>query len=507
MKNGLHPKEAYSQLVTLLRELARLEESLKLLEWDQATYMPSGAEEERAEQMAALAEIIHEKRTDPRFLELVDELATRTHDLEPGESVDVRETKWRLDRLRKVPRELQAARANAQARARAAWGKAKEQSRFEILAPHLAEVLKLEREYAQVLSNEAPYQALLEEYEPGVSEHLLQRLFEELRQPLLRLAAALAELQKRKRRRPSVLRGSFPIPAQRMFNRFIAEQLGFDFRRGRMDESAHPFSISIGRDYRITTRYDEGDLRVGLFSTLHELGHALYEQGLDPQAHGLPRGSACSLGVHESQSRLWENFVGRSEAFWRFLLPHGSRLVPGLKGATLDAVLVDVNEAGPTPVRTEADELTYNLHVLLRWELERALIAGELEVNDLPGAWNQGMKNLLGIVPSSDREGVLQDIHWPSGAFGYFPTYTLGNIYAAQIMEAAEERVGPLSPQIERGVFSALKEWLQHEIYCRGQEFHSPELVEQVTGQPPTVQPLLKHLHHRFSWWCSHGVS
>lgn len=497
---------SYRKLVLQVRKLSRLEEALKLLEWDQATYMPPGAHGERAEQTATLAAVVHDQRIAPQLLSLIDELAAHLPELSPSAAVDVRELKWRADRLRRVPTALQSARAQAQSLARSAWSEARETGQFQLLAPHLEEVVRLEREYAQAIAGDGDlYQVLLEEYEPGIPESLVREVFEQLRKPLRQFAQRLTDLAEQRRKYPSVLRGSYPISSQRELNRYVAERVGFDFSCGRMDESAHPFSISIGRDYRITTRYDVSDLRVGLYSTLHEVGHALYEQGLLPEAHGLPRGSACSLGIHESQSRLWENFVGRSEAFWRFLLPQACRVFPTLRNASLDAILADVNEAHPTFIRTEADEITYNLHVLVRYELERKLIEGELQVMDLPDAWNAKMRELLGIVPPSAREGVLQDIHWPSGAFGYFPTYTLGNVFAAQMMEAVDQQIGPLSPHIERGDFTPLLDWLTRNIYHFGQQYRSTELVFRLTGSPPSARALLHHLHLRLEWLESHA--
>ncbi len=508
MRKGMTDAQAgYRLLVAKLRRIARLEETLKLLEWDQATYMPAGAQQHRAEQMGVLAEVLHRYRTNPRFLALVDELAEQLGELEPAAAVDVRETKWRTDRLRKVPADLQAARVRAQALARAAWLEAREHNSFEGLCPHLREVVLREREYAQSVAPDSNiYQALLEDYEPGLPLEYIEQIFCELRKPLAQIACSVNELSKTRRKQTTVLRGHFPIHDQRNLSYFVAQQIGFDFRHGRIDESVHPFSISIGTDHRITTRYEETDLRTGLYSTLHELGHALYEQGLDADAHGLPRGMPCSLGVHESQSRLWENFIGRSEGFWRFLLPHASRFLPSLSGVALEAVLIDVNEAAPTPIRTEADELTYNLHVLLRYELERKLVNLELRVEELPEAWRHGMEQLLGVTPTSDREGVLQDIHWPSGAFGYFPTYTLGNVFAAQIMETAEREIGPLLPQISQGRFSFLLDWLTVQIYRRGQSYRSLALIQRVTGAPPSSRALLDHLHRRFDWWMEHGA-
>jgi carboxypeptidase Taq len=298
----------------------------------------------------------------------------------------------------------------------------------------------------------------------------------------------------------SALRGAFPIEQQRHFNRRVAQQLGFDFNRGRLDEAVHPFTIDIGNDLRITTRYDDGDLRYALYSTIHETGHGLYDQGLDPGALGLPRGTSCSLGVHESQSRLWENLIARSEAFWRFLLPLAAQTFPDLAGRPLDTVVRSVNDARPSLIRTESDEITYNMHILVRSDLERALIDERLQVEDLPSAWREAMSRTLGVVPQNDRDGVLQDVHWSCGAIGYFPTYTLGNVYAAQLMEAAEAAVGPLGPQIETGSFGELLGWLRTHIHRQGQRYRAPELIQRATGKPASPAALLSHLERRVAW-------
>jgi carboxypeptidase Taq len=300
--------------------------------------------------------------------------------------------------------------------------------------------------------------------------------------------------------RADALRGHFPIDAQRRFSRTVAQRLGFDFERGRLDEAVHPFTTSIGDDVRLTTRYDESDLRYALFSTIHETGHGLYEQGLDPAAHGTPRGQSCSLGVHESQSRLWENQVGRSAAFWHHLLPVAQDCFPALRQASLQSVLLAVNEARPSLIRTEADEVTYNLHIILRFELERALVDGSLAVRDLPDIWREKMRHYLGIVPETDREGVLQDVHWASGAIGYFPTYTLGNVYAAQLVRAAEAELGTLDHLLAAGEFGVLLAWLRRHVHRLGQTYRAPQLIAAATGQPPSPAPLLEHLQRKVTF-------
>jgi carboxypeptidase Taq len=333
-----------------------------------------------------------------------------------------------------------------------------------------------------------------------MSVALLDPLFRELRNGLTPL---VDRLRARLTARPlpaAALRGDFPAEAQMRFNRIVAERLGFDFNTGRLDEAAHPFTTQIGNDVRLTTRYDEHDLRYALYSTIHETGHGLYQQGLDPAAWGTPCGMSCSLGIHESQSRLWENFVGRSPGFWRHLLPLAQQFFPSLAGTPLDAVVLAVNEAYPSLIRTEADEITYNLHIILRFELERALIDGRLEVAELPQAWRSQMLAYLGVVPQTDREGVLQDVHWASGAIGYFPTYALGNLYAAQLVHAAEDTLGPLEAVLAAGEFTALRGWLRAHVHRLGQTYRPHALIAKSTGEPPTPRPLLRHLERKVAF-------
>jgi carboxypeptidase Taq len=491
---------AYIRLVAALREHADLAAALRLLEWDQETFMPAGVLESRARQIGLLAGILHERHTAPAFLDLVDDLATRLTELDAGQAVDVRETKWHLDRARRLDAALIRERSALHAEAHGVWIGARRDDDFAALAPFLERIVATERRVAAAIDAQRdPYDVLLEGYEPGMSVAQIEPVFRELRDGLLPLVERLA-VSTAGRPAAAALCGDFPIAAQRQLNRTVAERLGFDFAKGRLDEAAHPFSTSIGNDVRLTTRYDARDWRYALYSTIHETGHGLYEQGLDAAARGTPRGEACSLGVHESQSRLWENQVGRSEGFWTFLLPVARLFFPALADTSLTAALLAVNEARPSLIRTESDEITYNLHIILRYDLERALVDGSLRVGDLPAAWHAKMRHYLGVVPDTDRDGVLQDVHWASGAIGYFPTYTLGNIYAAQLVRAAERTLGPLDALLAAAEFAALLGWLRQHVHHLGQTHRAPELIRRATGEVASPQPLLQHLQHKLAF-------
>ena len=488
--------DAYTQLVATLREHADLAAALRLLEWDQETFMPAGVLESRARQIGLLASLLHQRQTQPALLDLIDDLAGRVSELDAGQAVDVRETKWRLDRTRCLDTALVRERSALHAEAHGVWIGARRDDSFAALAPFLERIVEIERRVAAAIdSHRDAYDVLLEGYEPGMSVPQIEPILRQLRDGLLPLVERLAGPAGE----ASALRGEFPIDAQRRFNHALAERLGFDFNRGRLDEAAHPFSTSIGEDIRLTTRYDPHDLRYALYSTIHETGHGLYEQGLDRSALGTPRGEACSLGVHESQSRLWENQVGRSVGFWTYLLPLARAHFPALADESLTAVVRAVNEARPSLIRTESDEITYNLHIVLRYELERALVDGSLQVRDLPAAWGAKMRHYLGVAPETDREGVLQDVHWASGAIGYFPTYSLGNVYAAQLVGAAEDAVGPLDALLAAGEFAALLGWLRQQVHQLGQTFRAPQLIQHATGQLPSPQPLLEHLQRKLA--------
>jgi carboxypeptidase Taq len=340
---------------------------------------------------------------------------------------------------------------------------------------------------------------LLDDFEPGELTSQVARVLADLREALVPLVSAIAA----SRRRPdvSILSRRYPLAVQESFSRDAAAKIGFDFCRGRLDVTAHPFCTGLGpHDCRITTRYDENFFNTAFFGTLHEAGHGIYDQGLRPQWHGLPPGEAVSLGIHESQSRLWENLVGRSRSFWKHFFPTAQQSFPdALGGESLERFYAAINDVRPSLVRVEADEATYNLHILIRFELEQALLADELRTSDLPGAWNEKYVQYLGIRPPNDADGVLQDIHWSAGLVGYFPTYSLGNLYASQFFAQAETDLGPLAPQFADGEFQPLRNWLREKIHALGQTHTAAELVERATGKPLSHAPLMAHLQAKLA--------
>lgn len=472
-----------------------LMEVQQLLEWDQQVTMPRKGGAQRALQQAAMARVVHERLTDRRWVELLAELEGEAATEE--QAADLREARRMTDRACKLPASLVAARAEAVSLAQGAWEEAKPRGDFAAFLPHLERVLHLTREAALCLDAGAPYDALLEDFEPGMTEGELQRVFADLKgrlRPFLdRLLGAPHPPD------GSVMGRRYPVAAQETLCRVLAEEVGFDFEAGRLDRSAHPFTNGTFRDVRITTRYNERKLNTALFGTLHEAGHALYEQGLDPKRYRMPAGQACSLGIHESQSRFWENVVGRSRGFWARTLPRLQETFPGV----VDDVDAEVffraaNVVNPSLIRVEADEVTYNLHIVLRFELESALLRGDLKPADLPGAWNERTKGLLGLVPPTDREGVLQDVHWSAGLVGYFPTYALGNLYAAQFAQAMEGDLGPLEERAARGDFGSLREWLREKIHRHGRKDLAPELCRKVTGKALSAEPLMTYLERKF---------
>jgi carboxypeptidase Taq len=495
-------RAAYDELTRRARERALLASCAALLEWDEETYMPPGGAAHRAEQMAYLAGLEHDRHTDRRVGELLAhvEQSDLMADLESDSAANVREWRRLYGRQTRLPRALVEEAARATTLAQAEWAAARRDASFSRFRPWLERVVALKRREADALGFDAePYDALLEEYEPGMTGRALDRLFAVLGGELSSFAAALAEAP----RRPDLtaLRGDYPIDQQRELCRTAAAAVGFDFRRGRLDDTTHPFFSTVGPgDCRITTRYVAHDFSDGLFSTLHEAGHGLYEQGVDPAGHGLPVGEAPSLGVHESQARLWENAVGRSRAFWEYFFPLARRaFAAALTDVKLPALHFAVNAVGPSLIRVRADEVTYDLHILARFRLERAMIAGDLQPADLPGAWEEAHRRLLGVAPRNHAEGCLQDGHWAAGLFGYFPTYTLGNVIAAQLFARAEAEAGGFAAAFARGDFSGLLGWLRERVYKHGGQFPAPRLVERAAGAPPDPGPLVSYLRRKYS--------
>jgi carboxypeptidase Taq len=465
--------------------------------------MPRGGAEHRGNQMALLAGLHHEKATDPRIGTLLETIegSDLVRDPESVSAVNVREIRRSFDRQTKLPRTLVEELARTTTLAQQEWVVARQKSDFPHFRPWLEKIVHLKQREAECLTGGTiTYDALLDEYEPGARSADVGRLFAVLRRELVPLVEAI--LSSRVQPDLTLLRSAagYPIERQQFFCEEVAAALGFDFHRGRLDTTAHPFCTGIGPgDCRITTRYDPDDFSDGLFSVLHETGHGLYDQGLDPIHYGTPMGEAVSLGIHESQSRLWENAVGRSRTFWTHVLPLAQRIFhEALAGVALDDFLFAVNRVEPSLIRVHADEVTYNLHILLRFELEQALLCGDLAVGDVPAAWNESMQRLLGLTPPDDAGGCLQDIHWSCGLFGYFPTYTLGNLYAAQLFARADAELGDLGPSFARGEFEPILEWMRAKIHRQGRRYRAARLIEHATGAPPSPEPLVAALRAKY---------
>ncbi|MBI4606275.1 MAG: carboxypeptidase M32 [Planctomycetes bacterium] len=501
MQKPRKPEEMYTELVRWARDQTLLASCSELLSWDEETYMPRGGVAHRGNQLALIAGLLHERITSPRIGDLLAglEASDLVRDPASPEAVNVRQIRRLYDRKTKVPRDLLQEIVRTTAFAQQEWGAAYHDADFARFRPWLEKLVTLRRKEAQCHAAGRPlYDALLDIYEAGACSADVTALFGALRPEVASLANEISAA--RRKPKAGIFRRDFPVDRQRVFGEAVATEVGFDFKRGRIDTTIHPFVASIGPgDCRIATRYAADNFGMGFFAILHEVGHALYEQGLDPEQYGTPMGEPASLGVHESQSRLWENTVGRSLAFWRHFFPLAREVFhETLHDVSLEDFHFAANAVAPGHNRSQADEVTYNLHVLVRFELESAMIAGDLAPADLPGAWNEACARCLGIVPPDDREGCLQDGHWGSGMFGYFPTYTLGNIYAAQLFAKASEEVGDLDGAFTRGEFAGLVEWLRDKVHRHGQRYRAGELIERATGAPPSHRPLIEQLRRKY---------
>ncbi len=485
-----------------VRETALLESTQALLEWDERTGLPKQAGGFRAEQVTLLSGIIHRRKTDPRLGDQLRQLSqgplARERNSQQGATID--RLLKDFERNARLPTSLVEALSKATVLGQQAWEKARHEDSWDQFQPHMEEIYSLRKQEAELLaSGDTLYDALLDQYEEGAKSEELTKTFADLRDALIHLVQELSEAPRKPNgqswRRP------VPIENQRKVSRWIAEKIGYCFDRGRLDETSHPFCTTLGPDdCRILTRYQTNFFPSGFYGTLHEAGHGLYEQGLPTDWYGLPPGTFASLGVHESQSRLWENFVGRSSEFWQWCFPEVARQVGGAwDGLDAQAVYRDANLVAPSLIRVEADEVTYNLHILIRFEIEQELMAGELRVADAPQAWNARYEHYLGIKPPSNQDGILQDVHWSAGLIGYFPTYTLGNLYAAQLVEAAERDLGGLQPMFARGDFRPLLEWLRQKIHAFGFCYHPGELVQRACGTALDAQPLVDYLRSKLS--------
>ncbi len=489
-----------NELKDLWRTYSDLTGAAALLHWDQATQMPPGGAPARARQLATLQRLAHETLTDERLGRVLDDLGVYANDL-PEDSDDarlIRVARRDYEKATRLPAALVAEMSEHAANAFAAWAKARPQNDFDAVAPLLEQTLELSRRYAEHFEHEHIMDPLIDESDPGMTVAQIQPLFAQLRRALVPLVEAIAEQAPAD---DACLHRRYPEAQQRAFGESIIKRFGYDFERGRQDKTHHPFMIkfSLG-DVRITTRFNEDNLAEGLFSTMHEAGHAMYEQGIDRAFEATPLARGTSSGVHESQSRLWENLVGRSLGFWKHFYPELQAQFPDQLGDTaLETFYRAVNKVGRSLIRTDADELTYNLHVLVRFELELRLLEGKLRVRDLPEAWNEAYRDTVGVAPPDHKDGVLQDVHWFAGTVGgAFQGYTLGNVMSAQIYEAALQAHPDIPSEIERGQFGTLHGWLRDNVYAHGRKYAADELIQRVTGAPLSVEPYLRYLKEKF---------
>ncbi|MGA9277055.1 carboxypeptidase M32 [Ilumatobacter sp.] len=467
-----------------------------VLSWDQETKMPAGGQAGRGQTLSVLAGLQHDHLTDPALAEAIDRASDAAGD-DPVLDAQVRMARRDVVRASAVPGDLARRMAEVRSRALGVWQQARADADFSSFAPVLTDVVEMSKEQADALVAagiaEHRYDALLDEYEPGATEAQLVTLLGDLRDQLSPLVKAVTDSGVVIDESPAT--GSFAEAAQLELGTVVAGALGYDFESGRLDLSAHPFTTGFDPgDVRITWRPEPDDFRPGLFGIMHEAGHAMYEQGLPTELARTPLGAAVSLGIHESQSRLWENQVGRSRAFWEWALPRFQQAFPGTDSVTVEALFPALHTVTPSLIRVEADEATYNLHIVARFEIERQLIAGSVEVADLPDLWNDTYDELLGVRPTSVTDGVLQDIHWAMGAIGYFPTYAIGNLVAAQLFDAATGAIDDLPGRIASGDFAPLLEWLRDNVHRHGRALSADELVERATGVPLSSAPFLDYL-------------
>jgi carboxypeptidase Taq len=488
---------AYDELKERVAEIADLEAAGALLGWDQQVKMPPGGGEVRAEQLATLGRLAHEALTSDEVGRLLDRLApfeeSQPYDSDEASLVRLVRRDW--EKARRVPAELQGEIARAGSLAMPVWVKARQDSDFASFIPALRKNLELRRRYVECFDDyDEPYDVLLDDFEPSMKTAEVRAVFDRLKQeqvPLVARARAEGE-------RP-VRDATFPVDRQQRFELKVIERFGFDPAEWRLDTAVHPFATSIGTsDIRLTTRYSEDNLD-GLFSTMHECGHGLYEHGVDAALERTPLAHGASLALHESQSRMWENLVGRSLSFWRCFYPELRTTYPeALDGVELEDWYRDVNWVEPSLIRVEADEATYNLHVILRFELEQELLADTIELEELPEVWNQRMEDYLGVRPPNDALGVLQDMHWAVGAIGYFSTYALGNVVSAQLWEKVNAEIPDLQAQIEEGEFGQLAAWLREHLWRHGRKYLPNELIERITGGGLDPEPYLRYLQGKY---------
>ncbi|MDZ7844035.1 MAG: carboxypeptidase M32 [Anaerolineales bacterium] len=489
-----------NRLKQLLGRVADLHHASALLGWDQQTYMPRGGAQARGFQLGTLNSLAHEQFTSSEVGELLEELESYGEELDPDSNTArlLQVTEREYKKSTRVPASFVEEFSRVTSNAHGAWEEARKNDDFSHFEPHLQKIVEMRREYADFFAPyDHVYDPLLDDFEPGMKTASVQKIFDQLRPVQVEL---IQQINEQEQVDDSFLHQEFPGDKQWDFGEEVITSYGYDWDRGRQDKAAHPFTTNFSiNDVRITTRVDPHFLNTALFGTLHEGGHALYEQGISLDLERTPLAGGTSLAVHESQSRMYENLVGRSYPFWEHFYPRLQEFFPSQLGnVSLDDFYQGINKVEPSLIRVEADEATYNLHIMLRMELEIALMEKQLEVSDLPEAWDQRMEDYLGITPPNDADGVLQDVHWSAGILGYFPTYSLGNLVSAQLWEVIQQDIPQVSDQIRSGEFGELLSWLRENVHQHGSKFKPQELVERVTGSRITPEPYIEYLTGKF---------
>lgn len=493
--------DKWQELKTLLARVSNLGYAAAFLGWDQQTYMPRKGAAGRAEQIATLAKLGHEFFTSDEIGQLLEDLAPEAAkmDYDSDQASLIRVTKRDYDKACRVPAELVEEISRTSSLAIEAWTSARAESDFSQFQPHLEKIVDLEIQFAEHLGySDRIYDALLDQYEPEMTTAQVEQIFDGLKKELVPLVHAITE--KSGCVDDACLHRAYDEKKQWNFGLDVCKRYGFDFEAGRQDKSAHPFTTGFGLgDVRITTRVNPDFLSEMLFGTLHECGHALYDQGYAPELEQTPLAGGASLGVHESQSRMWENLVGRSRGFWKYWFPRLRNVFPNqLADQDAEMFYCAVNRVQPSFIRVEADEVTYNLHIMLRFEMENALVERKLKIADVPEAWNAKMKEYLGVVPPNDAEGCLQDIHWSYASLGYFATYSLGNLFSVQLFDKAVQDVPQIPTQIERGEYGELLGWLRQNVHRHGRKFTLNELAQRATGEPLQARSYMAYLKRKY---------
>ena len=489
--------ERYDELKARLAEIHDLRRAQEILFWDQTVMMPPGGGPARGAQVTTLDRIAHEKFVSDEIGKLLDELAgyEESLDYESDEASLIRTTRRDWEKLRRVPAELAAEITGAAAEAHDVWAKAREESDYELFLPHLEKAVDLKRRYIECFEGfDEPYDVLLDDYEPGMKTAEVRAVFDELKAELVPLIAEIGSVDGD----DAFMSGPWPVDKQHEYSLSIIRRFGFDESFARLDLTVHPFAASSGtQDIRLTTRYKDDDI-TSIFTAMHECGHGLYEHGVSPTLERTPLCHGVSSALHESQSRMWENIVGRSRPFWNHFYPSFQETFPEAVGdVDQERFYRAINRVKPSYIRVDADEATYNLHIILRFELEQEILAGTIGLKELPEAWNTRFEEYLGIPVPNDSLGVLQDVHWSGGGFGYFPTYSLGNIVSVQIWEKVAAEIPDLHDGFERGEFGPLHEWLRTNLYSLGRKFTPQETLERVVGGPIDAGPYIRYLKEK----------